>query len=203
MAHPEGLGGPQRVTRRDSHTGKVQTYLNDSRFTCRFYHCDSTFFYTIKLRTACSSELLPDTPFPAKISKRPSLKLSSVVGAYSFYGARYTSKTLVCEVLSEVSGNLIFAAHDIDSIEPSEVIPNHEHLLLPSIDCTLYSPQTPRKAWPPSLAARVSVVLEMGFARLLAMEHPWVPVRFTFRCFAVSRRSPRAHEHDRTNSESR
>ena len=131
MARPVGLRGPQRVTRRDSHTRKVRTCLNDSRFTHRFYQCGSPFCYTIKLQTVCSGGLLPDTSFPAKISKRPTLKLCSVVSAYSFYGACYTSRTVVCEVLSEVSGNPVFAAHKIDSIEPSEVISNHEHVLLP------------------------------------------------------------------------
>ena len=131
MARPVGLGGPQRVTRRDSQTREVQTCLNNSRFTRRFYHCDSPFCYTIKLRTACSGELLPDTPFPAKISKRPTLKLCSVVSAYNLYGAWYTSKTVVCEVLSEVSGNLVFTAHEIDSIEPSEVLSSREHVLPP------------------------------------------------------------------------
>ena len=34
-------------------------------------------------------------------------------------------------VLSKVSGNNVFAAHEIDSIEPSKVISDHEHVLLP------------------------------------------------------------------------
>ena len=38
--------------------------------------------------------------------------------------------TIVYEVLSEVSGKLVFAAHEINSIEPSEVISNHKHVLL-------------------------------------------------------------------------
>ena len=100
-------------------------------FTRRFYSCDSPFCYTIKLRTVCSGELLPDTPFPARISKRPTLNLCSVISTYSFYGAWYTSKTVVCEVLSEVSENLVFAAYEIDSIKRGEVISNHEHVLLP------------------------------------------------------------------------
>ena len=60
MARPVDLGG-----------------LNDSRFTHRLYHCDPPFYYTIKLRTVCSGEVLPITPFPSKIDKRPSLKLCS------------------------------------------------------------------------------------------------------------------------------
>ena len=130
MARSVGLGVPQRVTGRDFHTRKVQTCLNYSRFTCRFYHCDSPLCYIIKLRTVCSGELLLDTPFPAIISKHPILKLCNVVCAYSFYGALHTSRTVVCELLS-YSGNVAFAAHKIDSIEPSDVISNHEHVLLP------------------------------------------------------------------------
>ena len=42
----------------------------------------------------------------------------------------YTSKTVVGDVLSEVSGNLVFATHEIDSVEPSEFISKHENVLL-------------------------------------------------------------------------
>ena len=117
MARLVGLVDPHRVTRTDSHAKEVQTCLNDSHFTCRFCHCDSPFCYTIKLRTVCSGQILPDTSLLANISKHPTLKLCSVVSAYSVYGAWYTSKVVVCEVLSEVSGNLVFAAHELDSFE--------------------------------------------------------------------------------------
>ena len=108
-----------------------QTCLNGSCLTRRLYHCNSAFCFVIPIRTVCSGELLPDTPSPAKISKRSTLKLRSIVSAYNLYRRQHTSKTVVCEVLTQVFGNLIFAVHEIDSVEPSEVISNQGRVGLP------------------------------------------------------------------------
>ena len=50
----------------------------------------------------------------------------------------YTSKTTVGDILSEVSENLVFAAHEIDSVEPSEFVSKHEHV--PLLPCCLGLP---------------------------------------------------------------
>ena len=103
--------------------------LNSSRLTRLLYQCNSTFCYAIEFQAICSGELLSDTTFPAKISKRSTLKFCSMVGAYNVY-RRHTSETVIREVLTEVLGNLNLAAHEIDSVKPSKVISNQERVLL-------------------------------------------------------------------------
>lgn len=59
---------------------------------------------------------VPDIPLPAKISKRLTLKLCSIVSAYNFYWRQHTNKMVVREALTEVFRNIIFTAHDINSV---------------------------------------------------------------------------------------